>query len=118
MRFDDFDWHDSILEYIIINRQDLGLNDIVELGITWTSGGSVTLLFMNVRKCIMNLNFGIDTNDWVYCAYETDDDEDFIFYKKQVVNIYDDIDKLKCFVIETSTTGSVMKIFASQMVVK
>ena len=34
MRFDDFDWHDSILEYIIINRQDLGLNDIVELGIT------------------------------------------------------------------------------------
>ena len=34
MRFDNFDWHDSILNSVIINRQNLGLNDIVELDIT------------------------------------------------------------------------------------
>ena len=38
MRFDNFDWHDSILNSVIINRQNLGLNDIVELDITWPSG--------------------------------------------------------------------------------
>ena len=118
MRFEDIDWHDSILNSIIINRQNLGLNDIVELDITWPSGERVILLFKNVRKCIMNLNFGIDTKDWIYSAYETEDDEDFISYKKQVVNFCNDIDKLKCFVIETSTTGSLVKIFAIQVVEK
>ena len=69
-----------------------------------------------MRKCVINLNSGIDTKDWVYNAYETEDDEDFVSYKKQVVNICNDIDKLKCFVIETSTTGSFVKIFAIQVV--
>ena len=116
MRFDNFDWHDSILNSVIINRQNLGLNDIVELDITWPSGERGILLFENVRKCIMDLNSGIDTKDWIYNAYETEGDEDFISYKKQVENICNDIDKLKCFVIETSTTGSLVKIFATQVI--
>ena len=116
MRFDNFDWHDSILNSVKIDRQNLGLNDIVELDITWHSGERGILLFKNVRKCIIDLNSGINTKDWIYSAYETEDDEDFISYKKQVVNICNDIDKLKCFVIETSTTGSLVKIFANQVV--
>ncbi|WP_127075559.1 hypothetical protein [Butyricimonas faecalis] len=116
MRFDNFDWHDSILNSVIINRQNLGLNDIVELDITWPSGERGILLFENVRKCIMDLNSGTDTKDWIYNAYETEDDEDFVSYKKQVENICNDIDKLKCFVIETSTTGSLVKIFATQVI--
>ena len=116
MRFDNFDWHDSILNSVIINRQNLGLNDVVELDITCPSGERGILLFKNVRKWVINLNSGIDTKDWVYNAYETEDDEDFVSYKKQVVNICNDIDKLKCFVIETSTTGSFVKIFAIQVV--
>ena len=36
MRFDNFDWHDSILNSVIINRQNLGLNDIVEYDIVGT----------------------------------------------------------------------------------
>lgn len=113
---DNFDWHDSILNSVIINRQNLGLNDIVELDITWPSGERGILLFENVRKCIMDLNSGTDTKDWIYNAYETEDDEDFVSYKKQVENICNDIDKLKCFVIETSTTGSLVKIFATQVI--
>ena len=116
MRFDNFDWHDSILNSVIINRQNLGLNDIVELDITWPSGERGILLFENVRKCIMDLNSGTDKKDWIYNAYETEDDEDFVSYKKQVENICNDIDKLKCFVIETSTTGSLVKIFATQVI--
>ena len=80
MRFDNFDWHDSILNSVIINRQNLGLNDIVELDITWPSGERGILLFENVRKCIMDLNSGTDTKDWIYNAYETEDDEDFYLY--------------------------------------
>ena len=116
MRFDNFDWHDSILNSVIINRQNLGLNDIVELDITWPSGERGIFLFENVRKCIMDLNSWTDTKDWIYNAYETEDDEDFVSYKKQVENICNDIDKLKCFVIETSTTGSLVKIFATQVI--
>jgi len=113
MNFDDYYWHDSILESISINRSDPGNNDSVEIIVKWYNDKSTSkLVFKKSYLFKATMNFGIIANESIDDAYiATSDDEDLMDFYKKWKGAFDQV-KLHCYVIKTSSTGSEIKILA------
>ncbi|WP_106604489.1 hypothetical protein [Chitinophaga ginsengisoli] len=113
MNFDEYYWHDSILENISINRTDPGNNDSIEIIVKWYEDKSTSkLVFKKSYLFKATMNFGIIANESIDDAYiAPPDDEDLIGFYKKWGGTFDHI-KLYCYVIKTSSTGSEIRILA------
>lgn len=115
--FDDCYWHDSILESIYIDRQNPGSdNDAVEIIVKWYEDNSRSkIVFRGAYLFKATMNFGIRANESIDQAYiARNDDEDLLEFYKGWNGLFDSV-KLKCYIIETSSTGSRIKILAKDV---
>jgi hypothetical protein len=59
MNFNDFIWHDAVIENISIDRNNPGINDSIKFDICWPSNDKSILIFEDVYWANFNLNFGV-----------------------------------------------------------
>lgn len=112
MEFNDIEWHDSIIQNIIVDHATPGKNDIIQIEMMWLDKTCNTVVFKNLYWANLDLNFGIISSESVHGAFsEGKNNED-------VKNVYlkwkgyiDDID-LNYYEIETNSTASKIKIIA------
>ena len=112
MEFNNFEWHDSIIKNVIIDRNNPGKNDILQMEIIWPDGTNNTIYFKDVYWANLDMNFGVVSSESVFKAYSEGKENEILrsFYKKWkgMINNVD----LKFYEIETNSTRSKIKIIA------
>jgi len=111
MNFNDYDWHDSVIKKIEIERDEFREKDTILIEIEWYDNTSNKLVFENVYKAQFDMNFGVVGVEAIQDAYTSENDtllHDFYEIWKGLMN---DV-KLNCYIIKTSSTGSELKIIA------
>lgn len=112
MNFNDINWHDSVVKKLIIDRNNPGINDIIELEIEWKDGQNGSLFFEGVYWTNFTLNFGIVSLETILDASSLPkDDDDLINLYANWKGLIDDVD-LTAYVINLNSTGGRIKIIA------
>jgi hypothetical protein len=115
--FDDCYWHDSLLESIYIDRTNPGNDhDAVEIIVKWYEDNSRSkIIFSGAYLFKATMNFGIRAKESIDQAYIAPaDDIDLQEFYTGWKGAFDHV-KLKSYVIETSSTGSKIKILAEKV---
>ncbi|MBO9728464.1 MAG: hypothetical protein J7623_07470 [Chitinophaga sp.] len=114
--FDDQYWHDSTLESIFLDRRDPGNNDIIEMVIDWYEGHPKSkIIFRGVCLFKAAMNSGIKVKESIDMAYIAPaDDPDLLNFYKIWKGAFDNV-KLNCYIIQTNSTGSEIKILAESV---
>jgi hypothetical protein len=114
MDFNKLEWHDSIINSIIIDRNNPGKNDSIEIDIIWPNSQKNRIVFKDVYWANFNMNFGIVSEESVLRAFSEGKEN------ISVINIYtrwrgliDNID-LNFYQIELNSTGSTISIVGSK----
>lgn len=113
MNFNDYNWHDSVIKKIEIEKSELREMDTIVFDIEWYNNTSNKLIFENVYKAKFNMNFGIAGLEVIDFAFISDKDIELSDFYETWKGLMNDI-KLKCYVIKTSSTGSELKIIAKE----
>lgn len=111
MDFNEFYWHDAIIKNIEIDRKNPGLDDTVSFEIEWPNSQISKIIFKDVYFLKMNLNFGIMTPETISSAFVIDNDVDITDFYIKWKGLMDDV-TIKCYIINTLSTGSEIKILA------
>lgn len=112
MNFNDFIWHDAVIENISIDRNNPGINDSIKFDICWPSNDKSILIFEDVYWANFNLNFGIIGDESILYAQIAGKEDQSIndLYLKWKGLINDVI--LNCYIIVLNTTASEIKIIS------
>ena len=115
MKFSDFYWHDAIIENIQINRLNPGNEDTIKFEIEWPENiGRVTFVFEEVYWAMLNLNFGIISNETIQSANLLEDNnQDLVNFYSKWNGAMNDV-KLNTYRIELNSTGGEIKIIAKR----
>jgi hypothetical protein len=112
MNFNDFNWHDSVIKNITIDRNKPGINDIINFEIEWAEGSKVELVFEDTYWANMTLNFGIVADETILNACIGDDkDPDLVDFYSKWKGLMDNV-KLNSYLIRLNSTGGTIKIIA------
>ncbi|MBL7698668.1 MAG: hypothetical protein JNK79_10930 [Chitinophagaceae bacterium] len=114
MTFDELHWHDAVIENIQIDRSNPGYNDPIVISIRWPDGSRHDVVFTDVYKAFFELNFGVIAEEAISNALVSNDDEDYKKFKEKWRILIADVDAINCFVIRTSSTGSILKVFSKE----
>lgn len=113
INFNELEWHDAIIKNIIIDRGNAGNDDTIEMWIVWPSEKKSKIIFKDVYKADLSLNFGIVAEETIYNAFLIDDyDKEIIDIRKTWEKYYEEISKIRGFKILTTSTASTIKIFS------
>ena len=114
IQFNDFYWHDAVLENIAIDRSKPGVIDEVRLNIKWpNSMGYSTIVFEEIYRVIMKLNMGIVASENILHAFLGDNNDIDIanLYLEWKGQFYDVV--LSAYTIELNSSGGFIKILAT-----
>lgn len=112
MKFNDFDWHDSIIKNISIDRSMPGIKDDIKFDIECVNGNRIELLFEEIYWVNMVLNFGIVADETILSANVEDaNDSDLIELYSKWNGFLDDI-ILKSYTIRLNSTGGIIKVIS------
>ncbi|HTM67631.1 MAG TPA: hypothetical protein VL093_14995 [Flavipsychrobacter sp.] len=113
MNFNEYNWHDSIIKNIQIDRSNPGKTDTILFEIQWRENDKKSVLvFEEVYWASFNLNFGIVCNETILNAALLDsNDEDLRQFYLKWKGRMDDI-TLNPYMIELNSTGGRIKIIA------
>lgn len=112
MEFTDYNWHDSEIINIEIDRANPGKRDTIVFSINWNDNEKGKLIFEDVYWADLKLNFGIIANECIDEAFTIGiEDEDFQNLYKKWNGAINNI-KLNTYLIRTISTGSEIKIIA------
>lgn len=113
--FNDCYWHDSILRNIFIDRSDPGNQDTVEMTIDWYDEPASKIVFNGVQLFKATLNFGMLVKECILQAeIASQEDPDLLsFYQKTKAT--PGSKKINCYIIETNSTGGIIKILAESV---
>ena len=112
MNFNDFEWHDSAIRNIRIDRKRPGIQDTIEFEIEFDNG-LFRIVFLSVYQASFQMNFGIRVEDeTIYCARQEGKENEMVqnFYASWK-GAFDAI-PLNYYEIETNSTGSKIQIVA------
>jgi hypothetical protein len=112
--FDDLPWHDAELLEISIDRRSPGVRDQVRLQVAWPDRNTATLVFRNCYAMLANMNFGIVADERILNASQVDDDAELIALRQRWGSLGVSLDMMRCYRLETSSTASVIRIYAMQ----
>jgi hypothetical protein len=105
-------WHDAVLTEIRIDRSNPGYADSVELFIRWPGGRRSSVMFNDCYAMQAEMNFGIVAQETVRSFDVLIDDEMIDSVRAAFTAAKLAISDLKCFVLETNSTASSIKILA------
>jgi hypothetical protein len=113
--FNTYEWHDAVIKKIEIDRNNPGYNDIIEILVCWTNGIIQKVIFKNVYCAFLKMNFGVIAEETISDANIIDNaDIDLQAIIDKWNKIYPEINFIKGYEINTSTTGSKLRIFAME----
>ena len=112
IEFSELPWHDAVLLNIVIDRRNPEKNDQVIVDIQWPNGRKNSLVFSDCYRVDASMNFGIIASDSILDASLIDQSLDLSKIKEKWMQIGVDLKTLKCFEIETNSTGSLLHIYS------
>jgi hypothetical protein len=112
--FDSLPWHDAELLELSIDRRRPGARDEVRLQVVWPDGGEATLLFRDCYAMTAEMNFGVIAEERIAGASLIDDDPGLTSIRDRWKQLGASLDVLRCYRLETSSTSSVIRIYAKQ----
>ena len=115
MEFNDFEWHDSAIRNIRIDRRQPGKRDIIELEIEFDDG-LYRIVFESVYQASFQMNFGVipvEGYETIYFAHQEGKENELVqdVYKTWKGTL--DPIPLNYYEIETNSTGSKIQIVAT-----
>jgi hypothetical protein len=117
MAMDDFQkafpWHDSILRYIYVDRQNPGENDVVRLKVGWPDEPKSSIFeFYDCYGLEMKMNFGIIAAESILNAEVVTESIELKSIRKIWIEMGISLENLKCYRIITNSTNSIINIYA------
>lgn len=111
--FNDLPWHDAVIKFIHIDRQNPGENDIIKILIDWPENNHSSYLeFSDCYALNANMNFGMVVCESILFAECFNNSEELDIMRKEWSSMSINLDNLKCFKINTNSTNSEIKIYA------
>lgn len=115
MNFNNLNWHDSIIEEIIIDRTNPGKNDTIQIVIIWPNGKGNLISFKDVYWANLDMNFGVISSESILSAFsEGKEHKTIVDFYKRWKGMIDDIN-LNYYEIETSSTRSKIRVIAKRI---
>lgn len=111
MKFEEVEWHDAIIKEIKIDRRNPGYKDIIEIELS-VHDTKVQLLFEEVYLANMQMNFNVIAEETLLEAYIDDDDKELESLRTKWKDAGLIVDLLRCYVFNTNSTNSILKIYA------
>ena len=112
--FDSLPWHDAELLEVSIDRRSPGARDEVRLQVVWPDGGEATLLFRDCYAMTAEMNFGVIAEERIASGSLLEDDPGLSSIRDRWKPLGVSLDMLHCYRLETSSTSSVIRIYAKQ----
>lgn len=112
--FNSLPWHDAELLELSVDRRNAGERDEVRLRVAWPQGDEATLLFRDCYAMAAEMNFGVIAEERIASAVLIDDDPGLISIRDRWKPLGVSLEKLRCYRLETSSTSSVICIYAKQ----
>lgn len=114
MDFNDFEWHDSAIRNIRIDRTRPGKQDTIEFEVEFDNG-LFRIVFESVYQASFQMNFGVipvEGAETIYWAHQEGRENEMVqeFYKS-TKGFFDQV-PLNYYEIETNSTGSKIQIVA------
>jgi hypothetical protein len=116
--FNSLLWHDSELLEIHIDRRRPGHVDDVRIEVSWSDGTRSVIVFSSCYAMTADMNFGIIAEERILAGSESKDDPGLEAIKRKWAPLGVSLEGLRCFRIETASTGSVLKIYAMHCAVQ
>jgi hypothetical protein len=113
--FNSLPWHDAELLELLVDRRNPGVCDEVRLRIAWPQGEETTLVFRDCYAMTTEMNFGIISEERITGASLIDDDPVLISIRDRWETLGVSLEMLRCYRLETSSTSSVIRIYAKQL---
>ena len=112
MDFNDFEWHDSVIRNIRIDRNRPGEQDTIEFEVEFDSG-LFRIVFESVYQASFQMNFGVRVEDeTIYYAFTEGRENKMVQDFYSLWNGLFDKVNLNYYEIETNSTGSKFQIVA------
>ncbi len=115
-RFQQLNWHDSVLLNLTIDRRAPGERDEVLLLIEWIDGRKQLVRFTNCYAMEAQMNFGVIAEESILRAGCVSESPRLTEIRGRWNKLGVDLSDLLCFEIETSSTGSKIGIYAKVFV--
>lgn len=115
--FEILPWHDAVLREIIVDRRTPGKVDEVLLLVAWPGGGASTIRFSDCYAMNARMKFGVIADESIAGASTDDRDPELLALRARWKPLGVDLDSVGCFRIETSSTGSLIRIYAKRVAV-
>lgn len=112
--FSSLPWHDAELQELSIDRRSPGVRDEVRLQVVWPDGVQAALLFRDCYGLTAEMNFGVIAKEQIASASLIDDDPGLISLRDRWKPLRVPLDTLHCYRLETSSTASVIRIYAKR----
>lgn len=112
--FNNYPWHDAELLDISINRRQPGKKDEVIIKIRWQGGKEVAFLFCDCFKLEIHMNFGVIATETIIDAGSIEDNSDLDIIREKWGETGVSLDNIELFWIETASTASFIKIYATK----
>jgi hypothetical protein len=110
--FDSLPWHDAELLELSIDRRRPGARDEILLRVAWPDGQESRLLFRDCYAMRAEMNFGVIAEERIATASLIEDDPHLVSIRDRWRPLGVSLDMLCCYRIETSSTCSVIRIYA------
>lgn len=112
MELKDFDFHDTLLKELRVERDMPGYKDEVVIYIGISEKEEVKLVFKDCFQADLKLNFGVIADETIFDIQQVSDDKELAVLKKKWTQIGGDIEAVNLYVIKTNSTNSILRIFA------
>lgn len=112
--FDSLPWHDAELLEMSIDRRSAGEFDEVRLQVAWPHGEEAALVFRDCYAMTANMNFGIIATERIGNTNLDNNDPNLAVIQNQWKSLGVSLEVLSCYLLEMSSTGSVIRIYAKK----
>lgn len=112
--FDSLPWHDAALLEVSVDRRNAGECDEVRLRVAWPHGEEAALVFRDCYAMTADMNFGIIATEGFESAKLDDKDPNLASIRDRWRALGVSLETLNCYLLEMSSTGSVIRIYAKQ----
>ena len=110
--FDELPWHDAELRGLYVDRRQPGITDQVSLSVCWPNGAESEIAFHDCYALCAEMNFGVIAREAILAARVSYNAPGVTEIRARWEPLGVRLDDLACFEIETSSTGSLIRIYA------
>ncbi len=111
-------WHDAEILGIEIDRRMPGDNDVIDIAVRWPDGKEGAVQFSNCFGATLQMNFGVCATESIFSVAYVEDREDVFEVRRRWEALGVDMADVVCFEIETNSTGSNIRVYARDCVVR